>query len=362
MKILIDAGHPATIHLFKNLAWIMKAKGHSVLFSIREKDITVRLVEAYNLDYVSFGKPFPGIVKKLLLGLSFFIKLHQLTRKYKPDIILNSTTLYPALIGRINGIPVLSFHNTDVDPMIKFLRLFDPIFITPKSFNQNLGRKHIRYSGYNELAFLHKNYFSPDISVLDRTGIKKNENIFLLRFVSWSASDDLGSRGLTANQKETLIREFSKFGKVLISSEEKIDEKYQHMHIEHNSLLQPGQMQDLIYYSSLLFGESGAMAAEAALLGVPAFYFSTKNLGFLNELEHKYGLLFCSNNFDEALAKALSLIQNLPETKLLWQKKLEIVNNETIDLTQLMIWLLEQYPSSIEKALKAGVLNFVPTE
>jgi hypothetical protein len=48
--------------------------------------------------------------------------------------------------------------------------------------------------------------------------------------------------------------------------------------------------------ASLLFGESSSMAAEAAVLGVPAIFIDNSGRGYTRELEREHGLIF---NFSE---------------------------------------------------------------
>ncbi len=43
MKILIDIGHPAHVHIFRNFAKEMTKKGHKVLMTCREKENTKAL-------------------------------------------------------------------------------------------------------------------------------------------------------------------------------------------------------------------------------------------------------------------------------------------------------------------------------
>ena len=52
MKILIDIGHPAHIHLFKNFAWQMQNMDHNIMFTVREKEVTVQLLEGYKFDFI----------------------------------------------------------------------------------------------------------------------------------------------------------------------------------------------------------------------------------------------------------------------------------------------------------------------
>ena len=79
--------------------------------------------------------------------------------------------------------------------------------------NIDLGRKQLRYNGQLELAYLHPNYFSPDPSVLDEIGLNEDDTIIFLRFVSWTASHDVGEHGV--KRKIDLVNELAKFGKGL---------------------------------------------------------------------------------------------------------------------------------------------------
>jgi predicted glycosyltransferase len=44
MRILIDIGHPAHVHFFKNFYWEMKKRGHDTIVFATQKDITIDLV------------------------------------------------------------------------------------------------------------------------------------------------------------------------------------------------------------------------------------------------------------------------------------------------------------------------------
>ena len=56
MKILIDLGHPAHIHYFRNFMKIMQAKGHEFAFVARDKEVLQTLLLNYNIKYTSRGR------------------------------------------------------------------------------------------------------------------------------------------------------------------------------------------------------------------------------------------------------------------------------------------------------------------
>ena len=99
------------------------------------------------------------------------------------------------------------------------------MIFTPNCFQKDFGKKHIRFNGFMELCYLHPNYFTPDPSVLDMLGVKKDDKYVILRFVSWGASHDIRQSGLTLEMKRKLATELSKHAKVFISSEDKFSDK-----------------------------------------------------------------------------------------------------------------------------------------
>ncbi len=119
-----------------------------------------------------------------------------------------------------------------------------------------------------ELAYLHPNYFSPDLSVLELLGVKKGEKYAILRFVKWNANHDLGHTGITPENKIKAVQEFAKHARVFISSESELPEELESF----KRKIPPEKMYDALAFSALLYGESATMASECAVLGTPAIY------------------------------------------------------------------------------------------
>ncbi len=117
------------------------------------------------------------------------------------------------------------------------------------------------------------------------------------------------------------------------------------MHLERNNLIQTGDLQDVEYYASLVYCESGAVAAESAILGIPTFHISSKRMGFLEELDKKYSLIIDRQSAEGTLELALEFLKD-PELK----EKLKILREnmikENIDVTKFLIWFTENYPES----------------
>jgi len=69
MKIIIDIGHPGHVHFFKHAAWELKKRGHEILFSAREKDVTLTLLRHYKFEFrtlSAIGKSTLGIYREFI--------------------------------------------------------------------------------------------------------------------------------------------------------------------------------------------------------------------------------------------------------------------------------------------------------
>lgn len=51
MRVLVDIGHPGHVHFYKHAIWELQARGHEVLVSAREKDVTRALLDHYGFPY-----------------------------------------------------------------------------------------------------------------------------------------------------------------------------------------------------------------------------------------------------------------------------------------------------------------------
>src|SRR5690606_8670353 len=131
---------------------------------------------------------------------------------------------------------------------------------TPSCYRMSLGKKHVRFNSYMELAYLHPDYFTPNPEIYTILGLDENEQYVLLRFVSWEATHDFGHAGMSLENKRKAVRLMSDHARVFITSEAELPEDLKQYRIK----IPFDRIHDAIYYSSLLFGESATMASEAA--------------------------------------------------------------------------------------------------
>lgn len=347
MRILIDINHPAHVHLFKNLAIILQGKGHEVLFTTRDKDGTLFLLAYYNLDYISFGKNYKGLFGKLWGWVKYDFLLLKTVLKYKPEFLISHNSFYAAQISWLTGRIHIAMEDTGNKEQTILSNPFNAVIITSTSFPLKYGYKQIFYGGYHELAYLHPKNFTPDINILQKLNIKKDEKYVILRFVSWHASHDKGHQGISFDNKIRVVKEFEKYSKVFISSESPLPselKKYK-INIEHH------EMHHALAYSSLLFGESATMASESAMVGSPAIYLDNTGRYYTDELESEYGLVFNYSESPEdqeaAINKGIEILKSQTYNDE-WQQRRQKMLADKIDLTAFLVWFVENYPQSFK--------------
>jgi uncharacterized protein len=347
MKILIDIGHPAHVHLFKNFAKDFERENHIVIFTIRGKEFVKELIVSNQLVHISLGKNQQSLFGKIVGLFKFDLLLLIAAIRFKPDIFLSHGSPYASHIAFITGKPHISFEDTFNFEQVKLYRPFTKAILTADYCHPSVGKNEIKYSGYHELSYLHPNVFKPSETVLFNLKIGAEEKFVILRFVSWSASHDLGHKGFSLNNKLRVVKEFSKYARVFISSEIPLPPELR----EYRFPLTPEYMHDAIAFSSLMFGESATMASEAAVLGVPGIYLDNTGRYYTREQEEKYGLVFNYTESEEdqikAIEKGIELLSG-KEIKKDWQQRRSKMLADKIDVTAFLVWFVENFPESFK--------------
>jgi predicted glycosyltransferase len=346
MRVLIDIGHPAHVHFFKNTIWDLEKKGHKVMVVSRDKDVVIELLNAYKIPHTVLSKVKSG---KIHLFEEWFIreyKLFKIAKQFDPDVLMGILSPTAAQIAWLLRKKSIIFNDTEHAVIAqKITYPFCNIICTPSCYLKDEGKKQIRYSGYHELAYLHPSYFIPRPEVLKELGVEVGEPFVILRFVSWGAHHDVGQHGI--ENKLALVQELGKFGKVFITSEGPLEEIFEKYRIR----IPPEKIHHVLNYASLYVGEGATMAVESSLLGTPSIYISSLagTMGNFSELEDKYSLLFNYSDSEAALTKAIELLTD-PELKKTWGLKRSVLLRDKIDVTDFMVKLIESIPKK-----KSGV-------
>jgi hypothetical protein len=336
MRILFEINHPGHFYLFRNTIDELIDRGNEIFIFARNNEPIPALLKtrpAWQIKYI--GKRGRNIFQKALKQILFNTTAISFILKHKIDICAGVSVTMPQS-AFITGRKSIVFDDDDrsVTPFFAFMshtfaqQVFSPDCLENKSHKL----KYTYYKGYHELAYLHPEIFFPDKSILTGQGLSPEQPYFLLRFNDFRAHHDIGQYGLSLDQKKQLIEHLKKYGKVLISTESESVPEF----IKNNIIVHPSKIHHLLSYARLYIGESQTMASEAAILGTPAIRINTfkGRLSTLNELEHKYKLLYSylPAEFDKALAMIDKLLKK--DNRELWLRKRNNMLNDKINVSR----------------------------
>ncbi len=354
MKYLFAINHPAHYHLFKNSYHNLKAKGHDVVFAVKDKDILEKLMVAENVTFhrltrkrvghSSFAILTKGVLELLIQDISLF----RFARKYHPDLMIG-TDMCITHIGKILRKPSIVFNEDDYELNRAFCSLSYPFcnwIVSPRLCRVGkYVQKKITYDGYQKLAYLHPDVFKPDPDIV-RKYIDPGQKYFLVRLVSFSAGHDINLGGLNEAVLEELLNILSGHGKVFLTNESKISERLEKFRLQ----IDVKDMHHIMASASLFISDGQSMIVEAAILGVPSIRFNSLDgkVSILEELENRFNLTVKIHNSrpDLLMEKINELLgtENLAEV---FQKRREQMLKEKINVTSFMTWLFENYPESV---------------
>jgi len=354
MRILVGVGHPKHVHICKNIVHNLENDGHVVKILAWAKDLTIYLLNFYGFEYEIVGKNYKGLAKKAYGMLMSDLNVLRVAKKFKPDILAWGGP-YLAHVSKLIGKPHIGFTDTEHAGLTNWLsNPFSDVIVTPVCYKGKINpKKHVTYNGYEELTYLHPNYFRPDPAVLDDLGLSKDDRFIIMRLIAWEATHDVHSRGFSNDFIEKAIESLEEYGHVFITSEQKLNRNLE----KYKTRIPPEKLHSALYYASLYFGEGGTTAVEAALSGTPSIHVeafkiksgevadATKIHGNFDELLNKYRMLYTFADQDKALNKALEILQDENAKKEIRRKREKLLR-EKIDVTAFMTDFIENYPES----------------
>lgn len=350
MKILVEVRHPAHIHHFKFLIWELQRKGYKIIIIASQKDVLIDLLKLLEFKYKIIGTNQSGLLKKIFELIKQDLRVFRLCRQFKPDLIIGRPSQPILLSSFLLNIKSIIFAEDDFTTVFFNGILaypFAKVVLTPKVTDLGyFNSKKIGYSGYQKLAYLHPNYFKPDANLI-KGFIDISKPYFILRFAKLHASHDLNVSGISDKIGEKLIQLLESHGNIYITSERRLV----HMFNNYRLKLPSNLIHHALYYAKLYIGDSQTMTAEAAVLGTPALRFNdfVGKLGYLEELEHKYGLTYgIKTSEPDKLYQKIEELLNTPNLKQEWQNRRRQMLSEKIDVTAFMVWFVENYPESAQ--------------
>jgi predicted glycosyltransferase len=311
MRVLIDIGHPAHVHFFREPIRQLSRAAHEIIVTSRRKEIATDLLDALGLEHVTLSAQGRGGI--LGLGRELIQRnaaLLRLVSHRKPDVMAAIGGIFIAQVGAITRVPSVVFYDTENARLQNLLTY--PLasrIVVPRAYQGWTPRKRaFRYNGYHELSYLRPDRFRPERERAVGNGLDPTRRNFLIRVVSWQASHDVGEHGWSDTLLSRVVDRLAEHGSVMISSERPLpDALRRHAY--------PGRIEDIHHVMAHLdgfIGESATMASEAAVLGVPAVYAAETGRGYTDEQDTRYGLVHnvrrvSGSALDEAVDWALTL-------------------------------------------------------
>jgi predicted glycosyltransferase len=337
MKVLVDIGHPAHVHLFKHTMWELERRGHQVIITARKKDVTLKLLELYGFPYECLSEMASAKSGLILEILQRVLRMSRIIHRFKPDLLLG-VGLTVAQAGFFTHTPSITFTDSEFAANDRYTTFpFATYVCTPECFFKKVGKNHKTYAGFHELAYLHPKRFTPNPQVLTEVGLKEKDTFFIARFASFGASHDIGQSGLSDEGKWRLVAELSRRGRVILTSDKELPERFE----PYRMSIDPSKIHDLLAYATMYIGEGLTMGSEAVMLGVPAIVINTLDAGTLREQEQRYGLLFRIPEEEKAIEKALELADTAGLREHFQGKRQQLLS-EKIDVTEWIVNLIEE--------------------
>lgn len=342
MRVLFYFVHPAKYHLFRvTINELMKDS--SVDIVINSKDVLEELVKNEGWKYTNIfpkGRNVsskPSVVKSgfkfilTVLRLEKYLFFHQ-----RYDVFVTDDAL--VVNGWWRKMPSYIFNDNDIETIRinKILFYFAYRIISPRVTNLgSFETKKISFNGNKALAHLHPKYFKPNSEILDKYNLKV-DSFCIIRVSKINATHDIGNQGISDEDLENLISLCSRFFKIIISSERKIDQKYKDYVFKGN----PNDLSHLMNYATIVITDSATMASEAALMGTPNVLINSvgKKCSVNQDLVNNE-LQYCFENYKESINVIQRLLEN-SELRNKLKEKAKLYLDKCDDLNKFMLGII----------------------
>ena len=312
MRVLFDLVHPANALVFFHTIRRLKQAGADVRICSRYKDVLPALLDEFGFGHTPIstaGTGKLGLAKELITR---DIRLLRIARSFRPDVMVGYGGVAISHVGKLTGIPSISFYDTEHARLQIALALpFITEWHVPESWRgpESEG-KTFHFAGGKQLAYLHPDYFQPSSELARAAGWDEARDNFLVRTVAWKAAHDDGLSGISVERLRAIVAYLGARGKVHISAEGELPDELEPMRYRGSA----GQFHHLLAHCRLCCGESVTIASEAVMLGVPSllqidrklniekdygYVAEQKDLGLISELKPDEAI-------DAALQRALS--------------------------------------------------------
>lgn len=307
MKILLEAHHPAHIHFWKYPIRELQARGHEVLMVGRDRDVMRRLLEAY--DWIPAVVPPRRGKNNRLPFLDMMQRQWSVARaiySFKPDVVASLMGSY-CQSAKLFGVRNLVFTDSEFQRFNhRIAHPFADEIHTPACLDIDFGKKHRKYSGFHELAYLRDGYFDVTRSqVPEVLGVEPQQYV-LMRLCAWNTFHDIGNSGLAADALQRLIDKLRERYRVFIQPEGGgLPESLEPYRLK----IDPETYHDVLCHAAFIVTEGFTTASEAMIFGVPSIVINQLSCDTLKYQSSHFGLVEHYTESADAEAAVLRLLE-----------------------------------------------------
>jgi uncharacterized protein len=353
MNICIILNTPAQAHFYRNIIKKLESRNHKVIVLARGYGETIYLLDELKINYKKFNLLTNSALKTIISSPFDLLNIYRILLNKKIDVIIGSGG-YDAFAAILLHSKAIAFFDSEpkISPFMNIqYKLFMPFvsaFISPSSFRQDLGSKHVKVDSYKELSYLYPTYFKPDIGIFDLLPISKDEDYVVLRFNNFDAIHDISISGFSLQEKIDLVNHLKPHVHVFITSEATLPQELEKYKLK----IPKKRIHDLLFFAKLLITDTQTMATEAAILGTPVIrknkFVGKDDMGNFIDLENKYHLMYNVKDFDEVLKRTDEIISN-PDIKEIWKLRREEFLKDKADIVDFMVNYIELCKSEMNQ-------------
>ena len=316
MKIWIDISNAPHVRFFKDVIKYLEAEGEDLIVTARQFGDIHKLMDMYDIDFISVGKHGVSLYDKLRESTSRVYNLVDIIAGEGVDVALSKHSIELPRISFGLGLP--SLYVLDNEHALAANKLTLPLcdrIITPRK---------IDYNGTSEL--MHFKSFKYNDDVFQDLNLKlEHPKTILMR-----PEPSLASYLHTDCRKSVLspiVDDLKEYANILILPRFK-EQAEIFEGIDHVTILEPPvDTSSLIKKCDLVIGAGGTMNREAAILQTPVISCYPGETLSVDQYYIDNGLMYRSNNVNQVITKALDFLNN-PHEK---------IDLKTDDLFQIII-------------------------
>ncbi|MCF8369474.1 MAG: DUF354 domain-containing protein [Bacteroidales bacterium] len=302
LNIAFYITHPSHVYLWMSIA--KRIKSHHIYFISKPKDNLLDILNSFNVDYKIIGRHHNSLAMKVFYILKQLFYLGSFLKKQKIDLCIGMYSFDLAISSKFTKSKCLIVYSDNkhrwkgnkVEEL--FCNFFADFISCPKGDQKLNKRADFCFNGVVPLIYLHPEYFKPKFQALKKYNITIPYVIIKEKLGS-SLHDKLSSKKLNI---EKIINEISKYVNSIILIAPK-----QYYHPIVRSISGSADIHDLLYFSDLFIGDSGIMAFESSILGVPTIRYSDMIINIENDLA-EYGIIENYTDIDQLLLRTKQIL------------------------------------------------------